>query len=154
MSYRYTIEDSINDHINFTGNSPLIGRNNQELGPRFLDQTTPYSTKLIKIAMDTAKNLGINYQEGVYLGLSGPTYETKAEIRMLRTLGADAVGMSTIFEVIMANYFKMNVLGIASITNLATGLSDKAHDHSTVVDVANMVSEHFSKWVKQVILNL
>lgn len=142
----------INDHINFTGNSPLIGKNHQSLGPRFLDQTNPYSARLTKLAKDTANNLNLKYREGVYLGLSGPTYETKAEIRMFSTLGADAVGMSTIFEVIMANYFAMEVLGISSITNLATGISDKAHDHSSVVDVANMVSEHFSNWVKQIIL--
>jgi purine-nucleoside phosphorylase len=152
----FTIGDLmiIDDHINFFGAHPLTGKNNDQLGPRFLDQTEPYNKKLIDIAHQTAVELGIKPQQGVYIGLSGPTYETRAEIKAFGVLGADAVGMSTIFEVMMANYFKMNVLGISSITNMATGISKTKHEHQAVVDVANTISDKFSAWVKKIIQNL
>jgi purine-nucleoside phosphorylase len=141
----------INDHINFTGNHPLIGKNDELYGGRFLDQTEPYCKQLIQIAKDTALLHNIMPKEGVYIGVSGPTFETKAEINAFRTLGADAVGMSTIFEVIMANYFKMKVLGISSITNMATGVAEKSHEHQDVVSVANLISDKFSNWVIDII---
>lgn len=141
----------LNDHINFTGAHPLIGNNNSMLGPRFLDQTEPYNAELIAVAKTTAAKLNIHCSEGVYIGVSGPTYETKAEIRAFSLLGADAVGMSTIFEVIMANYLGMKVLGIATITNMATGVAKVKHEHSEVVKVANRISAQFSAWVKQII---
>jgi purine-nucleoside phosphorylase len=144
----------INDHINFTGINPLIGKNNEQYGPRFLDQTNPYCPSLIEIAKNTAKISGVVYKEGVYIGVAGPTYETKSEINAFRVLGADAVGMSTIFEVIMANYFKIKVLGISSITNMATGLAGKSHEHNEVVNAANLVSDKFSNWVIQIIKNI
>ena len=144
----------INDHINFFGCHPLRGKNNEIFGPRFLDQTEPYCQELINLAYKVANELGITPKEGVYIGVSGPTYETKAEINSFARLGADAVGMSTVFEVIMANYFKMKVLGISSITNMATGLAKTKHEHSAVVESANMVSEKFSKWVKEIICQL
>ena len=144
----------INDHINLTGNHPLIGKNNNEYGPRFLDQTNPYCKELIQIAKDTAQTHNINPQEGVYISVSGPTYETKAEIRAFQTLGADAVGMSTVFEVIVANYFNIKVLGISSITNMATGIAKSSHQHSEVVNAANLVSDKFSSWVISIIENI
>jgi purine-nucleoside phosphorylase len=144
----------INDHINFTGNHPLIGKNDNTLGPRFLDQTECYSNELIRHAKTVAKKLNIHPKEGVYIAVSGPTYETKAEIRAFRALGADAVGMSTVYEVIMANYLGIKVLGISSITNMATGMAKVKHDHGAIVGVAGSVSMQFSSWVKQIILEL
>lgn len=138
----------IDDQINLTGNNPLIGHNNHDLGPRFVDMSEPYSHKLIELAKDKAKLLSIEPKQGTYLSVSGPTYETKAEIRAFSTLGADAVGMSTVYEVIIANYFKMNVLGISCITNMATGIATTKHDHSEVVNAANSVADHFGNWVK------
>lgn len=144
----------ITDHINLMGNHPLIGKNNDTLGPRFLDQTDPYNNQLINLAIAKASEQKVNLHQGVYLGISGPTYETKAEIRAFHTLGADVVGMSTIFEVIVANYFKMNVLGISCITNMATGISKFKHSHSDIVEKGKHLSEHFSKLVKEVILGI
>ncbi|TXH58671.1 MAG: purine-nucleoside phosphorylase [Bacteroidia bacterium] len=144
----------ITDHINFTGMNPLLGKNDDILGPRFLDQTEPYSLELINIAKTVAIEIGLSHQEGVYLGVTGPTYETKAEIRAYGLLGADVVGMSTIFEVIVANYFKMKVLGISTVTNLATGLAKTKHNHSQIVEASRRVGENFSHWVKQILYKI
>ncbi len=144
----------IKDHINFTGNHPLIGKNDNNLGPRFLDQTECYSNELINHAKNVANKLDITPKEGVYIAVSGPTYETKAEIKAFAGMGADAVGMSTVYEVIMANYFKIKVLGISSITNLATGIATEHHDHAKIVGTASKISVVFSSWVKQIILEL
>ncbi len=141
----------INDHINLTGNHPLIGDNDANYGPRFLDQTQPYNQELIEKAKEVAKKLDMQLQEGVYISVTGPTYETKAEVRMCQILGADAVGMSTVYEVIMANYFKMKVLAISTITNMATGLSKAKHSHQNIIDSANLISAKFSNLVKQII---
>ena len=142
----------VTDHINFTGKHPLIGQNSSKIGPRFLDQTEPYSCELIEIAKDTAKKCNIVPKQGVYIGVTGPTYETKAEVHAFRVLGADAVGMSTIYEVIMANYLKMKVLAISDISNLATGLAATKHEHQAIVSAAGKVTSNFSNWVKQIIL--
>lgn len=144
----------INDHINFTGEHPLIGRNDGSYGPRLLDLTEPYSKELIDIAKRLAPICDIKVNEGVYLGVTGPTYETRAEVRAFHAIGADAVGMSTVHEVIVANYLGMKVLGIASITNMATGITQNRHDHANVVDMANQMTGKFSNWVKQIILNI
>lgn len=141
----------IEDQINLTGNNPLIGRNDNAYGPRFVDMSEPYSLKLIELAHKLAKELTITPQQGTYLGVSGPTYETKAEIRAFAALGADAVGMSTIYEVIAANYFKINVLGISCITNMATGIANTKHDHNQVVAAANEVEANFASWVKNIL---
>lgn len=142
----------INDHINLMGNHPLIGRNNDSFGPRFLDMTEPYSEELISKAKAIAKNLGISYREGCYVGFSGPTYETKSEVKFARVIGGDSVGMSTVWEVIIANYFGIKVLGFSCITNMATGIAPKKHDHHDVVEVANKIAGNFSKWVKETLL--
>ena len=144
----------ITDHINFTGQHPLIGRNHSGLGSRFLDQTEPYAHELINIAKDTAKQCDITPKEGVYIGVTGPTYETKAEIRAFGALGADAVGMSTIYEVITANYLHMKVLGISNITNMATGIAKTKHEHQAVVSAADKITGNFSNWVKHIILSI
>ena len=107
----------INDHINMFGENPLIGPNDDELGPRFPDMSDPYTKKLRKVAEDVALEKGIKMHEGVYLALSGPTMETKAEYRFLRNIGADVVGMSTVSEVIAAVHMGMDVLGISVITD-------------------------------------
>ncbi len=107
----------ITDHINFTGQNPLVGPNNESFGPRFPDMTMPYSPVLMDKAMKVAKEEGIDLKKGVYIQVTGPSMETAAETRMLRTLGADAVGMSTVMEVIQAVHCGMNVLAISAITN-------------------------------------
>ncbi len=112
----------ITDHINLTGRNPLIGPNNSDWGPRFPDMSEAYSRRLIAVAEKAAKSLGQLTRRGVYLGLSGPSYETPAEIRMARTLGADLVGMSTVHEVIVANHMGMEVCGISCVSNLAAGM--------------------------------
>ncbi len=144
----------IEDHINFTGNHPLIGKNDNTLGPRFLDQTECYSHELIEHALNVAKKIGLSPRQGVYIAVSGPTYETKAEIRAFHALGADAVGMSTVYEVMLANYYGIKVLGISSITNMATGIATEKHDHNAIVGAANDLSDKFSHWVKQIIETL
>jgi purine nucleoside phosphorylase I, inosine and guanosine-specific len=133
----------ISDHINLTGRNPLIGPNDEELGPRFPDMSEAYSKRLRGIASETAKELGIPLQEGVYVGLLGPSYETPAEIRMLRTLGADAVGMSTVAEVIAARHSGIEVVGISCITNMASGILDQPLSHSEVMETAERVKSQF-----------
>jgi purine-nucleoside phosphorylase len=133
----------ITDHINLMGDNPLKGFNHNFLGPRFPDLSEAYSPKLRQLAQKVAEKEGIELQQGVYAGLSGPCYETPAEIRMLRTLGADAVGMSTVPEVIAANHAGLPVLGISCITNLAAGLSQHKLNHQEVMDTAEQVRSQF-----------
>ncbi|MBN1499613.1 MAG: purine-nucleoside phosphorylase [Spirochaetes bacterium] len=141
----------IEDHINLFGTNPLIGRNDDRFGKRFPDMTEAYKKYLINIAAKCASELGIDYKKGVYAGLTGPCYESAAEIRYLETIGADAVGMSTVPEVIAANYLGLDVLGISCITNMATGISVTAHDHASVVSTAGSVSEKFCSWVSEIV---
>lgn len=141
----------INDHINFFGDNPLIGPNDERLGERFPDMTYAYDPELREKAKKIAQGKDIGLQEGVYMGVSGPTYETPAEIKMADTLGADAVGMSTVPEVIVANHGGIKVLGISCITNAAAGLAGKALDHKEVIEVTEKVSEKFSSLVKEIV---
>ena len=135
----------ITDHINFTGQNPLRGKNIDELGPRFLDMTWAYNKEYIQMAKESGKNLGLNLKEGIYMWLTGPTYETPAEVRMARGLGADAVGMSTVPEVIIANHEGVKVLGISCITNMAAGILDQPLNHDEVVETSMKVKENFEK---------
>jgi purine-nucleoside phosphorylase len=135
----------ISDHINLQGANPLIGRNDDELGPRFPDMTEAYSSKLREIARKTADQTGVMLHEGVYAGLLGPNYETPAEIRFLRTIGADLVGMSTVAETIAANHIGTQVLGISCVTNMAAGLSGERINHQEVIDIGRRVSGTFQK---------
>lgn len=143
----------IEDHINFTGNNPLIGPNDNESGPRFTDMSQAYDKEYQHIVLEAAKKHDIPLQKGVYFGLSGPTYETPAEIRMARTLGGDSIGMSTVPEVIVARYVGMRVLGVSCITNLAAGMQETLN-HAEVVETTQRVKETFKKLVKEVISSL
>jgi purine-nucleoside phosphorylase len=137
----------ISDHINLMGANPLRGPNMDDLGLRFPDMTEAYPEALRKIAKDVAKKLGLKLQEGVYLALSGPTYETPAEIRAFRTLGADAVGMSTVPEVIAMSHMNIPVLGISCITNMAAGVLKQKLHHQEVMDTAKRVEKDFTALV-------
>lgn len=133
----------IEDQLNLTGTSPLLGANEQKLGPRFVDMTTPFDAELRHLATEGARALGFELKGGVYTGVLGPSYETPAEIRMYRTLGGDAVGMSTVLEVIAARHMGARVLGISCITNKASGLGHEVLDHADVQAVAAQVRERF-----------
>ena len=141
----------IKDHINLMGANPLIGPNIKQFGDRFPDMSEAYNPVLREIAVSTAKDLAINIQDGVYAGVTGPSYETPAEIRYLRTIGADAVGMSTVPEVIIANHMGINVLGISCITNMAAGVLPEKLNHDEVVETANKAKDTFIKLVKGVV---
>jgi purine-nucleoside phosphorylase len=129
----------ISDHINLMGSNPMIGPNEDELGQRFFDMSEAYDPRLREIAEKACWKAGVTVRKGVYLALSGPSYETPAEIRMLRTLGADAVGMSTVPEVIAARHMGIRVLGISCITNMAAGVTKKPLDHREVLEVGEKV---------------
>lgn len=141
----------ITDHINFMGTNPLIGLNDDSLGTRFPDMSEVYSKDLIDMAEDTAEALSVEYQKGVYVATTGPSYESPAEIRMFRMLGADAVGMSTVPEAIVAKWAGMNVLGISCLTNYAAGISDSPLNHQEVIETANRVKENFKKLLAELI---
>jgi purine-nucleoside phosphorylase len=141
----------IRDHINLLGSSPLIGTNDEREGPRFPDMSAAYDPVLIDMARKTAESLGIAVREGVYLATNGPQYETPAEIRMMRTIGADAVGMSTVPEVIKARHAGISVLGISCITNFASGLQDRPLSHVEVVETADRVKQDFTRLVKAIV---
>ncbi len=144
----------ISDHINLQGANPLVGPHNAELGPRFPDMTEAYSVELRRIAREAASELGIPLHEGVYAAVLGPSYETPAEIRFLKTIGADLVGMSTVAETIAANHMGMEVLGISCVTNLAAGLSGYRLNHQEVLEVAHRVSSSFLKLLTGVLPRL
>lgn len=144
----------ITDHINLVGNNPLIGPNDDRLGPRFPDMTKVYTPELREVALRVAEKLNIPLQQGVYAWWSGPSYETPAEIRMIRTLGADAVGMSTVPEAIVARHSSMNVLGISCLTNMAAGILDQPLHHDEVLEVANKVRTQFIQLVKGIIVEM
>ncbi|WP_018751473.1 purine-nucleoside phosphorylase [Paenibacillus sanguinis] len=141
----------ISDHINLTGRNPLIGPNDEELGPRFPDMSQAYSRKLRELAKGIATEKDVPLQEGVYAGLLGPCYETPAEIRMLRTMGADAVGMSTVSEVIVARHAGLEVLGISCISNMASGILDQPLSHHEVMETTDRVREKFLSLVLSII---
>ncbi len=133
----------IRDHINLMGGNPLLGSNIDELGPRFPDMSEPYDPAMRDAATRAAAGLGITLREGVYAGLTGPAYETPAEIRMCRTLGADAVGMSTVPEVITANHMGIRVLGISCIANMAAGILPRKISHAEVIETTHRIGGTF-----------
>lgn len=141
----------IEDHINLSGVNPLLGPNSDELGPRFPDMTNAYDKNLRDLARSIAEQLGITLQEGVYMGLTGPTYETPAEIRAFRMLGADAIGMSTVPEVIAARHMGCKVLGISCISNMAAGMLPEPLSHEDVVAVTSRIGASFSALVQRIV---
>ena len=141
----------IADHINFMGSNPLMGPNDPDLGPRFPDMSQAYDPDLIALAERAALAEGIAIRKGVYAGVHGPSYETPAELRMLRGWGADAVGMSTVPEVIAARHMGMRVLGITAITDMATGEQIKTVTHEDVMAVAREIEPKFMRLVKRIV---
>lgn len=144
----------ITDHIMNFVPSPLIGENIDELGIRFPDMSDIYKKDLQEIIRNTARDLGIKLQEGVYIQLTGPNFETPAEVKMCRILGADAAGMSTAAEAVAANHMGMKVCGISCITNMGCGMLDQPLSHIEVQETADRVAHDFSKLVTQVIINI
>ena len=128
----------ISDHINLMGANPLIGPNEDRFGPRFPDLTSTYDPELQSLVIEEAKAMDNDMRRGVYAALSGPSYETPAEIHMVRTLGADAVGMSTVPEAIVARHMEIRLIGISCITNLAAGVSNRPIDHSQVMEIGKV----------------
>jgi purine-nucleoside phosphorylase len=144
----------IDDHINLLGSNPLVGPNDDRFGVRFPDMTEVYSRRLRGIADDAAKATGVPVAHGVYVGVHGPSYETPAEIRFLRTIGADAVGMSTIPEAIVARQMGIEVLGISCITNPAAGVLPQPLHHDEVMEVARRVRGEFTALLEGIIERL
>ncbi|WP_164668708.1 purine-nucleoside phosphorylase [Virgibacillus doumboii] len=144
----------ITDHINNMGDNPLLGPNNDQLGERFPDMSQVYEQVYINHAANCAEKLGMSVQKGVYVGNTGPTYETPAEINMLRTFGGDAVGMSTVPEVIVAAHAGLRVLGISCISNMAAGILDQPLTHDEVIETTEKVREDFLRFVKEIIRTL
>ncbi len=141
----------IKDHLNLMGDNPLRGVNLSNLGPRFPDLSEAYNREWRQKALVLAKELGINPQEGVYGAVSGPNYETPAEIQYLRTIGADMIGMSTVPEVIVANHGGMKVLGISCVTNMAAGISGQKLSHVEVMETAERVEKQFVHFVQALV---
>jgi purine-nucleoside phosphorylase len=133
----------IKDHINLQGTNPLVGPNDDRFGPRFPDMTNAYSKSYREVAFDEANRLGLKIHEGIYAAMSGPSYETPAEIRYLKAIGADLVGMSTVPEVIVARHMGIGVLGISCVTNMAAGIIDREIDHAEVMRTGERVRSQF-----------
>src|SRR5579863_1276563 len=154
LSYRQGALVLISDHINLQGSNPLIGPNDDSEGPRFPDMTEAYSSAYRAKAQQVAHELKIQLDEGVYAALSGPSYETPAEIRYLRTIGADLVGMSTVPEVIVANHLGMKVLAISCVTNMAAGILPQKLDHKEVMETGYQVRDTLIRFLKALLPKL
>ena len=141
----------IEDFINSVGANPLMGDNDERFGPRFPDMSEPYSRELIAKAEKAAEELGIQVKHGVYTLFQGPYFETAAEIRMYKTMGTDAIGMSTVPETIAANYLGIKTLGIACITNMATGLRTGKHSHEEVIQIAEKSGRTLCLWIEKLL---
>lgn len=141
----------MDDHINLMGDNPLVGPNDERFGPRFPDMSEVYSKRLRAIVDAASTETGVPVVHGVYVGLRGPSYETPAEIRFLRTIGADAVGMSTVPEAIVARHMGLDVLGISCITNMAAGVLPTPLDHAEVMETASRVRVSFGSLVEETI---
>lgn len=141
----------IEDHIKLVADNPLRGTNYESLGPRFFDMSKTYSPRMVKVAQECAKEINLPIRKGVYQFFSGPSFETAAEIKMAQALGADATGMSTVFEAIVASYLKMEVLGISCLTNMATGLSKTILNEEEVIETGEKVKSKFIQLLKSII---
>lgn len=144
----------IEDHINFAFDNPLMGKNFNELGERFTDMSNAYNKDLVKVAEDVAKLIRMKIRKGTYTFMSGPTYETPAEVRMIKFLGGDAVGMSTVPEVMVAVHSGMKVLGISCISNMAAGILDQPLNHEEVIETTQIVKAQFISYIKQILLKI
>ena len=144
----------MDDHINLMGSNPLVGPNDDRFGPRFPDMTEVYSKRLRDVAVAAAAEAGVALARGVYVAVHGPSYETPAEIRAFRTLGADAVGMSTAPEALVARHMGLEVLGISCITNMAAGVLPQALDHNEVMETARRVRGSFISLLEGIIERL
>jgi purine-nucleoside phosphorylase len=144
----------ISDHINLMGMNPLIGPNDESFGPRFPDMSEAYSKEYREIARQAGSALGLTLREGVYAALPGPSYETPAEIRFLRTIGADLVGMSTVPEVIAANHLGIKVLGISCVTNMAAGILPQKLTHTEVLETGERVKDTLAALLRAVLPKL
>ena len=144
----------MDDHINFLGSNPLVGPNEERFGPRFPDMTEVYSTRLRALAMDAAAATGTALAHGVYIAVHGPSYETPAEIRAFRALGADAVGMSTVPEAIAARHMGMEVLGISCISNMAAGMSPEPVTEEEVIETTSRVHAEISALLEGILARL
>jgi purine-nucleoside phosphorylase len=144
----------ISDHINLLGTNPLIGPNADEFGPRFCDMSKAYTPALRELAKKAAEKCGLALREGVYIACTGPSYETPAEIRAFRTLGADAVGMSTVPEVITASHCGLPVLAISLITNMASGVLDRPLSGEEVIEIGNKKADELQSLVKEIVHGL
>jgi purine-nucleoside phosphorylase len=142
----------LRDHLNLLGGSPLRGANDEAIGPRFPDMTDAYAARWRNLARDAGRAVGLELREGVYAALPGPQYETPAEVRMVRGLGADLVGMSTVPEVIVARHMGAEVLGLSCVTNLAAGTTGEKLSHEEVTETANRVSAQFMALLDQIAL--
>ncbi|MDW7678516.1 MAG: purine-nucleoside phosphorylase [Bacillota bacterium] len=144
----------ITDHLNLAGANPLIGKNDDRLGPRFPDMSSAYNKDMMRVAERAAAAQGVTLRKGVYAWFTGPNYETPAEVRMSRVLGADAVGMSTVPEVLVAVHGGVNVLGISCITNMAAGMLDQPLSHQEVMETAQKVEQSFKQLVRDILAGL
>jgi purine-nucleoside phosphorylase len=151
LTYKQGALVLISDHINLQGSNPLVGANDDRFGVRFPDMTHAYSKLYRDIAKEEARNLGMTLHEGVYAALLGPSYETPAEIRYLRTIGADLVGMSTVFEVIAARHMSINVLAISCVTNMAAGILDQPLSHQEVMETGERVRSSFEALLRAIL---
>jgi len=141
----------LSDHLNLMGDNPLRGSNDTRFGPRFPDMTAVYAPELQEIVIEEAKGLNVEVRRGIYAALAGPSYETPAEIHLMRNLGADAVGMSTVPEAIVARQMDIEVLGISCITNMAAGISDEPINHEDVMATGDRVRETFTQLLRRVV---
>ena len=141
----------ITDHINHMNINPLIGENDDSMGERFPDMSEVYSSELVEKVQKISDKIGVDLQEGVYMAMTGPSYETPAEVKMAHILGADAVGMSTVPEAIVARWAGMNVIGISCICNSAAGVGTVSLSHNDVIHAANVAKNKFKKLVKEII---
>jgi len=144
----------ISDHIDLLGQNPLTGPNDEAFGPRFPDMSEAYSKRYREFARQAGSEMGLSLAEGVYAAVPGPNYETPAEIRYLRTIGADLVGMSTVPEAIAANHMGMKVLGISCVTNFAAGVTDRRLDHRQVLEVGERIKGTIGELLRRVLPRL
>jgi purine-nucleoside phosphorylase len=151
LNYKQGALVVVSDHINLQGHNPLVGVNDDRFGPRYPDMTQAYSMAYRQMALDEARKLGLMVYQGVYAAMLGPSFETPAEIRFLRTIGADLVGMSTIAEVVAARHMGLKVLAISCVTNMAAGILDQVLTHEEVLETGERVKDEFSALLRAIV---